>query len=272
MLVAQGQPAASAHLSAAPFQTSLSLKDDEFRASLQCHLNLTTSEAESIVGQVCVCNAKCGNNLEAERHLDHCKFGGAPIKRHDAIKDEIVGFLKAAGYKVTSEPRGVLVGEGQGGPDILVEDFPKKGQTTVMDMMIPSVYSDTSVTNGADHRPGTAARAGLALKLAKHDVAAKKSGCVNWPLVMELQGGPHPGVTKVLKIVAEQAKRTNRMHRIYGPIGVSEGEDLQLTVPDVPWTSRSPVTYMQQRLAVALVRARHAGRWKTLSKVKRVRH
>ena len=88
---------------------------------------------------------------------------------------------------------------------------------------------------------------------------------------MELQGGPHPGVTKVLKIVAEQAKRTNRMHRIYGPIGVSEGEDLQLTVPDVPWTSRSPVTYMQQRLAVALVRARHAGRWKTLSKVKRVR-
>ena len=31
VLVAQGQPAASAHLSAAPFQTSLSLKDDELR-------------------------------------------------------------------------------------------------------------------------------------------------------------------------------------------------------------------------------------------------
>ena len=175
-----------------------------------------------------------------DHHLDNCAMGLGYIIAHNSQRNALGEICRQVGLTVTIEPRGLLHA-GQGGPDVLIHDFPKQGQKSIVDVSLTSV-TGKAVAVQAAYRLGAAAGARAKVKLAKYALTARDTAANNWAYAVEIPGCVDLGGVILLERLADRA--------------VEMGTVARLVPADAPWVSRSPKSYIKQRMAVSLHKAR----------------
>lgn len=244
-LVAYSEPASYSFLFTAPFQTCLSLNNSEFGAAVQWRLDEVSLEARLSEEAGCM-STNCRKVRQDGRflsHVDNCPVGGGVTARHDSMVYELERIAKAAGVKASVETRGF--GINQGGVDIFLPGIAGQTRTLGCDVRVTNAETADAVSAGAHKVPLTAASLAVEHKIGKHKASMAKLGFENWPLVWEVQGGCHPGVTKVLKGIVATAEAKGLMGSLFPE--------------NAPWTARTPLVYIQQRLGIRLIKSRLAG-------------
>ena len=125
--------------------------------------------------------------VTASQHSLNCGRGGGPQRRHDMLRDAFASMFKSAHLPTRIEVRAELPGSGNGGPDIVVQDFPNAGQTTLFDVSV--------INPVQNHLLARSAAKGLAAaeqrekeKIDKYRATAEATGARLTPLVFETSG------------------------------------------------------------------------------------
>ena len=230
-MVAYSEPASYSVLFTAPFQSCLSLSNSEFGAAVQWRLDEVSLEARLSEEAGCM-STNCRKVRQDGRflsHVDNCPVGGGVTARHDSMVYELERIAKAAGVKASVETRGF--GINQGGVDIFLPGIAGQTRTLGCDVRVTNAETADAVSAGAHKVPLTAASLAVEHKIGKHKASMAKLGFENWPLVWEVQGGCHPGVTKVLKGIVATAEAKGLMGSLFPE--------------NAPWTARTPLAYTQ---------------------------
>ena len=107
-LLAYSESTSYTFLITAPFQSDLSLTDDEFGAALQWRLDVGSWEARQAAAAKCM-SSRCAHAVEhrdVQGHVDTCPVGGGLIHRHDNVVREIGRIGAAAGVGIRYDTRG----------------------------------------------------------------------------------------------------------------------------------------------------------------------
>ena len=111
-------------LKALPTSSRFSIPRDEFRTVMAIHMLLPHPLIMNLLGlrkeqwHGCLCQLG-GDRLLSEDHMAGCNSGGHIIKRHDDVVMQLTEVARHLGTAVIREPRGLLRGYGQGGPDLM---------------------------------------------------------------------------------------------------------------------------------------------------------
>jgi hypothetical protein len=117
---------------------------------------------------------------------------------------EISKMFKAVGKSVMIEPRTVVEGLGNGGPDMLVLNFPNRYQTTSVEVSLVNP-SQKALVQRAAKQPLLAADLRSRMKQRKYDKALSARKIFNRTAVMELPGAIHPELYDLVKECARIA-------------------------------------------------------------------
>jgi len=145
-MVSQYQPGAVDWLKTVPFQVGLRIKDAPMRWNLR-HWLVTEKALEEakVVWENCP-KAKAaldpkgkmwqdlshGQKLAALQHIVNCKLGGMLIYRHNQVLYALSAMLRDAGVNHLLEARAMDFEQGNGGPDLFVEErIEGKGRAVV---------------------------------------------------------------------------------------------------------------------------------------------
>ena len=231
-------------------KSDLSLTDDEFGAAMEWRLDVGSLEARQAAAAGCL-SKRCALSVaqkDVQGHVDTCPVGGGLIQRHDNLVREIGRIGTAAGVGIRYDTRGH--GINQGGVDLFCEGLEGVKKSVGCDVRITSAAAQQALDAGSHRVPLVAARIAVDEKAKKHKASMQKIGYENWPLVCEVQGGFHPGVTKMLQLFVDTAV-------VKGKLGCLYPEN-------APWTAPTPLSFLKQRVAIKLIRERVAAHSKVI--------
>jgi hypothetical protein len=181
-----------------PSEPRLQVNNDEFSHALTLHLGCPLL-AKFSAEQASKCKS-CGFTKDpvlAPQHICNCGTGGGPQRRHDMLRDVFVHMFRSAHLPTRQEVRAELPHTGNGGPDVLVSDFPLPGQTTMFDVSVINPVQKQFFPRAAS--VGLVAAASRAKdKLASYAKTAGATGYRAVPLVFETTGAFGPEVLDCL--------------------------------------------------------------------------
>jgi len=137
LLTSCAQTGASLLFQIIPSEPRMQVTNDEFAHKMAQYLNCPALGLFSAT-QSSKCRS-CGfitDSVLAPQHFLNCPRGGGPQRRHDTIRDVFASMFRSGHLPTRIEVRAELPHSGQGGPDIVVQDFPNPGQTTLFDVAI----------------------------------------------------------------------------------------------------------------------------------------
>lgn len=254
-LLHKGTTAQQAHLTSCaqagaslPFQTiptekRMQVSNDEFAFKLTSYLDCPEL-AKYSVQQARRCKA-CGfrtDAISAAQHVHNCCVRGGLQRRHDIIRDTFQAMFRSGHLHTRIEVRAELPHSGQGGPDVVVHDFPNPGQTTLYDVALINPVQSQYLSKGAT-KGLVAADAKEKSKVDHHRKTAEAAGARIVPLIFETTGAFGRRSTETINTFA---------HHYTTKFGPTPPSDVAV------YPATKPAVYWKQVLAMALVKGSYA--------------
>jgi hypothetical protein len=248
-LLSQSQRGAGAAFYALPSEPLLTLPDAALAWHISHHLGCPDLlEVEAETAEQCKLKRRCkiacsgeGRHVEARaQHAFNCNQGGGTHHRHDTLVRALARCVRQAGLMVKVEPRAQYEGLGNGGPDLLLYEFPLAGSRR------ENVFVDVAVVNPAQKALVEGARKHY-LKAATDREAFKNSLYSSLEeqkrgrvvgAAMEVPGALGNGFRGILRSAAK----------------VADAAEIPLP-SSVTWAAGNFGSYWRQQLAVAAIKS-----------------
>ena len=232
-MVSQAQRGANAWLATLPVDQHLSIPSPTFRWNLRHWLGSEQAWAEEHkLPCQCQTTEQAHHTVRMalpREHHNTCKVGGGMIKRHDLVVRTVAEMVRQTETVVTVEPRAILPGFGNGGPDLLLEIY----QRTLVDVSVVCQSQPTLATQAAE-KPLHAANSAAAAKVTKYGDKCSAIGARFVPAILETAGAFGPSL---IALIEELARVYSHKHDRF---------------PCSIWSSNTFSRYWTQRIAVTL--------------------
>jgi hypothetical protein len=197
------------------------------------------------IKQATLCSAKsCGPaGADPIQHILNCPMGGAPQRRHDAVKEQVFLMCRSAGLCARLEPRDIE-NDSDERPDIEVLNL-KPGMSSFVEVSVTNPVSDAkNITTKTASKPLRAGERRAYEKERKYRHLATTTKSENLQAILETTGAMTRGLRDLIKRVGIIARQ--RMNDGGVPSSAT-------------WAARGFKAYWMQRIAVALANSIECG-------------